>query len=151
MNISSLVKTILWKFDQNFHGIPINNPTFQSPGIHGSGTCLYLNGSAQQSVTIVSPPFLNMSYTSFTISMWLNINSYNNGSTLVDSDNVIFAQNDQLTSFRSLHLILRRGKPYFGFYDSDAASPSTLQIHRWTHVRLDLSYSVFICSFVRFS
>ena len=132
----------MWKFDDNFldsygnfNGIPINSPTFQSPGIDGGGTCLYLNSVAQQSVTISSPPFLDMSGTSFTVSVWINANSFNNGSGYVNCDNSIFAQHDQGAAYRSLHFVLRRGQPHFGVFSADTTSFTTLRLNRWFHVR----------------
>src|SRR5690242_6806296 len=65
---------ILWKFDNNlddyynnYPGVGHNGPTYKSPGINGYGTCLYPNSSVNQSLTIYSPPFLNMAYTSFSL------------------------------------------------------------------------------------
>ena len=58
---------VMWKFDRNFldacgifNGVPTTYPNFVSPGIDGDGTCFYLNARARQSVTVRSPPFLNM-------------------------------------------------------------------------------------------
>ena len=134
----------MWKFDENlvdacgvFDGVATNNPTFLSPGIDGGGTCLYLNASTLQSVTVPSPPFLNMVNKSFTVSVWINPRSWNTGSSLNNSDNVIFAQNDQTASYRSLQLALRRGSPRIGFFGADLAGSATVQVGRWTHVRTD--------------
>ena len=142
----------MWKFEENFldaygnfHGVPTNNPTFLSPGIDGGGTCLYLNGSARQSVTVLSPAFLQILNISFTITVWIRANSWRNGAFLVDSDNVIFAQHDQLAMSRSFHLILRNGLPYGGFYDADVSAVSTVQTNRWTHVSGGSSLSFSSC------
>jgi hypothetical protein len=145
----------MWKFDNSFldsygifNGVPINGPTFQSPGIDGGGTCLYLNSVDQQFVTINSPPFLDMSWTSLTISVWINANSFNNGSDYVNCDNSILAQHDQAEAYRSLHFVLRRGRPHFGVFSADTTSLTTLRLNRWFHVRTKRFLFLFVIHFV---
>lgn len=133
---------ILWTFDNNlddfygnFPGVGINGPTYKSPGINGYGSCLYLNSSASQSVTILSPPFLNMAYTSFSLSAWVNANSLKNGSLGCCSDNAIFGQFDQNSQDLSLHTIVRDRYTYFGFYGDDTSGNTILESDVWYNVR----------------
>ena len=145
--IGILAVRILWKFDNdtadfygNFPRTPINNPLYKTPGIDGYGTCLYLNGSANQSVLVPTPPFLNMAYTSFSLSAWVNANSLKTvcASTPGCCDNAIFGQFNQNSYRRSLHIIVRDRRIYFGFYADDTQGNQTLQDNTWYHVRTSL-------------
>ena len=120
-----LAVRILWTFDNdllefygNFPGTPINNPSYRFPGINGYGSCLYLNRTLNQSVTIATPPFLNMAFTSFSLSAWVNADSFQTG-WWGCLDNAIFGQFDQNTPSRSLHIIVRNQRIYLGFYLDD--------------------------------
>ncbi|CAF4509107.1 unnamed protein product, partial [Rotaria socialis] len=90
---------ILWAFDNNlddlynnFPGVGSNGPTYSSPGITGYGTCLYLTAASSQSVTVLTPPFLNMALTSFSLLAWVKATSLHNTATGPYSDNAIFGQ-----------------------------------------------------------
>lgn len=89
---------------------------FVFPGIHGYGTCRYLNRSQSQSVTISSPRFLNVAYTSFSLVAWVKAASLTNRYL---EDNAIFGQFDQNVQDRSLHIIVRTQVIYLGFYSDD--------------------------------
>ena len=120
-----LAARIFWSFDNtlqdlynNFDGIGTNGPIYHSPGYNGAGSCLWLNQSVNQSVTINSPPFLNMAFTSFTLEVWMYANTlYNNNP---HSDNAIFGQFQQNVQDKSLHIIVRNRRIYLGFYNDDA-------------------------------
>ena len=133
---------ILWAFDNNlqdlynnYPGVGINGPTYNSPGITGYGTCLYLNASASQSVTIYSPPFLNMAQTSFSLLVWAKAASFHN--SLINgtyTDNAIFGQFESNTLDHSLHIIVRNQKIYLGFFSDDISGTITLYPGNWYHV-----------------
>ena len=140
--IGDLAVRILWKFDNNlqdyygnFPGTPVNNPSYRSPGIDGHGSCVYLNGSANQSVIVPTPPFLNMAFTSFSLSAWVRPNTLRSGCTGVCCDNAVFGQANQNTLRRSLHIIVRDRIMYFGFYRNDTEGIQPLQPNAWFHVR----------------
>ncbi len=101
----------------NFNGFGNNTPTYQSPGYNGGGSSIYLNRSARQAVTVFTPPFLNMAYTSFTFEAWMYAQSLCNNITC--TDNALFGQYDQNTQDHSLHIIVRNRRIYFGFYGDD--------------------------------
>lgn len=140
---------ILWTFDNdledfygNFPGVSVNSPSYKHPGINGYGSCIYLNASAQQSVTVFTPPFLNMAYTSFSLSAWVKANSFRSGCGICcQGDNAIFGQHDQQTADRSLHIIVRTQSIYMGFYADDVQGSLVLQPHVWYHVREDRTLS----------
>jgi hypothetical protein len=120
-----LAVRIFWSFDNtlqdlynNFNGVPSNGPTFVSPGYNGAGSCLWLNRSMSQSVTITTPPFLNMAYTSFTLEAWMYAQTlcYNTPCT----DNALFGQFQQNIQDHSLHIIVRNQAIYLGFFGDDA-------------------------------
>ena len=131
---------ILWRFDNdladfysNFPGVAIGNSVYKPNGINGYGSCLYLNASLRQSVTIYEPPFLNMAYTSFSLVAWVKPNTFRTASN-PNGDNAIFGQFEQNTKDRSLHIIVRRQKIYLGFYSDDAEGSITLYANNWYHV-----------------
>ena len=144
-----LAVRILWTFDNNpldfygnFPGTPVNNPAYQTPGINGYGSCMYMNASANQSVTIPTPPFLNMADTSFSLSAWVIANSFRTVQVGYCRDNAIFGQFDQNTNDRSLHIIVRNRQIYFGFYNDDTQGNFTLDTNKWYHVRRRNSLSL---------
>ena len=125
-SIDFLDVRIFWNFDNtlqdlynNFNGYGLNNPNFSSPGYNGAGSCIQLIKSQNQSITISSPPFLNMANTSFTIQAWINPQSLCNGSGC--RDNALFGQYEQNTPDRSLHIIVRNRTIYLGFYNDDVS------------------------------
>ena len=143
----SLAVRIFWSFDNtlqdlynNFNGVGTNNPTYLSPGYNGAGTCIWLNKTLNQSVTILSPPFLNMAYTSFTLQAWMNANTLCNGTGC--TDNAPFGQFQQNILDHSLHIIVRRQNIYLGFFSDDAVGNMVSEskpIHRLNYYRKSLS------------
>jgi hypothetical protein len=119
----------------NYPGVGINNPTFVNPGITGYGACLYLNASASQSMTVYSPPFLNMAQTSFSLLAWVKATSFHNEFISgTYTDNAIFGQNQANTLDRSLHIIVRNQVIYLGFWSDDIQGNKTLYPGNWYHV-----------------
>ncbi len=117
---------IFWSFDStlqdlynNFNGIGTTGITYQSPGYNGAGSCLWLTRSLNQSVTITTPPFLNMAYTSFTLEVWIYAQTLCNNITC--TDNAIFGQFQQNTQDQSLHIIVRNQRIYLGFFADDVS------------------------------
>ncbi|CAF4212506.1 unnamed protein product [Adineta steineri] len=113
-----------WAFDgtlqdlyNNFNGIGRNRTTYLSPGYNGAGSCLWLNRSMNQSVVMNNPPFLNMSYTSLTLEVWIYARTLCNSNPY--TDNSIFGQLDQGTQDRTLHVIIRNQRIYLGFLLDD--------------------------------
>jgi hypothetical protein len=118
-----LAVRIFWGFDNslqdlynNFNGVGTNGPTYTAPGYNGAGTCLSLSQSSYQSVTIATP-FLNMAYTSFTLEVWVYANTLRNSNPY--TDNAIFGQFQQNTTDKSLYIIIRNQRAYFGFCSDD--------------------------------
>lgn len=116
---------IFWGFDGNledlyshFNGIGSNSPSYVSPGYNGAGSCVWLNRSLSQFVTISSPPFLNMTNTSFTFETWIYAQSFCNVSPCID--NALLGQFQGAIVDRALHLNVRNQRTYFGFYSDDA-------------------------------
>ncbi|CAF4046768.1 unnamed protein product, partial [Rotaria magnacalcarata] len=139
---------ILWAFDNNlddlynnFQGVGSNGPTYRSPGITGYGTCLYLNGTSSQSVTILTPPFLNMALTSFSLFAWVKATSLHNFVSDWQSDNVIFSQCQQTVQDECLHFIVRNQYLYLGFYWDDISGVTLLSTNTWYHIGYVYDYS----------
>lgn len=124
---------IFWSFDNtlqdlynNFNGIGSNGPTYSSPGYNGAGTCLLLTQSSSQSASITSP-FLNMSYTSFTLEVWAYPNSLYNSNPYID--NAIFGQYCQAIVDQNLHIVIRNQRIYLGFFSDDLSGSQVIVIH----------------------
>ena len=113
----------------------INNPSYSSSGINGYGSCLYLNASASQSVTIYSPPFLNMAQTSFSLVVWAFATTYN-GANTTWFDSAVFGQFENNTLDRSLHIAVRNQRIYLGFFADDISGNQILLPGVWYHVRI---------------
>jgi len=131
----------LWAFDNNlqdlynnYPGVGINGPTYSSPGINGYGTCLYLTAASSQSVTVYSPPFLNMAQTSFSLLAWVKAASFHNTNSGSYSDNAIFGQYQSATQDHSLHIIVRNQVIYLGFFNDDLSGNRILYPGNWYHV-----------------
>jgi len=139
---SRLAVRILWTFDnnlndfyENYPGNGINSPTYSSPGINGYGSCLYLNAANKQSITVNSPPFLNMAYTSFSWNGWIKPTTLHN-SIATGFDSALFGQFHQNTIDYSFYITIREQKPYFGFYLDDIQGTTILSVGKWYHVCL---------------
>ena len=139
---SHLAVRILWTFDnnlndfyENYPGNGTNSPTYSSPGINGYGSCLYLNAANKQSITVNSPPFLNMAYTSFSWNGWIKPTTLHN-SIATGFDSALFGQFHQNTIDYSFYITIREQKPYFGFYLDDIQGTTILSVGKWYHVCL---------------
>ena len=132
--------TIYWSFDGSpngaagiYNGTLIGGATYSNTTYFGSGSCLQLSSSVTQSMT-VSSPFLNLSYTSFTVEAWIC-------PTTLIGDNTIFSQ-CQCTSCRDqcLYLIIRNGRLYMDFMLDDLVGSSPLTANTWYHVAYVYNY-----------
>ena len=151
---SHLAIRIFWSFDNNlldlynnFPGVAVNGPTYTSPGINGYGACLYLNASASQSMTVYSPPFLNMAYTSFTLFAWVKATTFHNTATGPYSDNAIFGQFQENIQDHSLHIIVRNQYIYLGFFSDDISGTIFLRPGSWYHVCTFCLYVALLLSY----
>jgi hypothetical protein len=116
---------VFWGFDNTlddlhnqFHGIGINGPTFNSPGANGADSCLRLTSASQQSITMNRSQFLNLTYRSFSFELWMYANSLkaiNSG-----QDDGLIGQMEVNAADKSLHMVIRDRKTFFGFYSDDA-------------------------------
>lgn len=75
-----------------------------------------------------------MAQTSFSLVAWVFATSFNNLATGSYSDNAIFGQFDNNTLDRSLQIIVRNQKIYFGFFSDDIQGNLTLVPGVWYHV-----------------
>ena len=137
----SLAIRIFWTFDgnlndlyNNYPGVGINSPSYVSPGITGYGACLYLNSNSAQSATIASPPFLNMAYTSFSLTAWVFANTLSVANATFQGDNAVFGQHHNYTQGHSLHIIVRNQRIYLGFFADDIQGNFVLSPNVWYHV-----------------
>ena len=100
----------------------------------GNGRALNLVSSLSQSF-LIATPFLNLSYTSFTIEAWLY------STTSYTGDNSIFSQCQCVTcANQCLHFLVRGGRLYAGFILNDVTGSTTLTSNLWYHVAFVYNY-----------
>jgi hypothetical protein len=139
--IASTVNTAYWGFDNNandmygvYNGVPLSGATYSNTTYFGYGFNLQLNASINQSI-VVSSPFFNLSYTSFTVEAWIYV-------ITPTGDNAIFAQ-CQCTSCQDqcLYLLIRNYKMYMGFMLDDLVAATSITANTWYHVAYVYNYS----------
>ncbi len=73
---------------------------------------------------------LGLAQSSFSVLVWVNIVRHNPNN---QGDNAILGSS-RGSRFRCLHLIIREGRPYMGFYENDISSSQHLNIGKWYHL-----------------
>jgi hypothetical protein len=100
----------------------------------GNGRALNLVSSSSQTF-LVSNPFLNLTYTSFTIEAWIY------STTSYTGDNTIFGQCQCSTcANQCLLFIIRGNRLYAGFTLNDVAGSTTLTTNLWYHIAFVYDY-----------
>lgn len=95
-----------------------NAPGYASLGYNGAGSCLWLDRSLSQSVTVSFQPYVSLINMSFTFEVWIYPQTLCDGITCID--NGIIGQNDNRTKDQLLHLVVRSERAYLGFFADDA-------------------------------
>ncbi|CAF1263237.1 unnamed protein product [Adineta ricciae] len=133
------VPTSLWRFDNttldslsNLNGVGVNSPAFKVPGINGRAA-LSLTRSQNQYVTIST--YQNFTYTSFTIEMWIYINSLSGGNTFG-----LFSQRENATTNHLLISFIWNNHLALSFYSNDVIGSTTLSLYAWYHATLVYDY-----------
>ena len=100
----------------------------------GNGRALSLTSSSNQSF-LVSTPFLNLAYTSFTIEAWIY------STTGYATDYGVFGQCQCPTCVNQcLYFIVRANRLYISFTINDLAGSLTLRTSTWYHVAFVYNY-----------
>ncbi|MDD4027401.1 MAG: LamG domain-containing protein, partial [Candidatus Shapirobacteria bacterium] len=73
-------------------------------------------------------PYINLTDT-FTVSLWIKGNNFN-----PTTDDGILSECESSTTGKCMHLVIRAGKPYLGFYGNDLPSNTTLETNKWYHL-----------------
>ncbi|CAF3677119.1 unnamed protein product [Rotaria sp. Silwood1] len=121
-----------------YNGLLVNNPLFTASGSNslpyvGHGQALNFTSASSQSF-IVSSPFFNLSYTSFTIEAWIYY------STSV-SDRGIFGQCQCSTcSNQCLYLIIRNNRLYVDFTSNYLSGSTAISTSYWYHIAFVYNY-----------
>ncbi|CAF1381877.1 unnamed protein product [Didymodactylos carnosus] len=146
--VTTVVTSAYWSFDNTtndlygvYNGVLVNGATYYtSPGNNyqatpftGNGQSLALASSLNQSV-LISSPFFNLSYTSFTLEAWIY-------ATTLSGDNDIFGQCQNILSTNGcLYLIIRSARLYMGFSPNYLTGSTILTINTWYHVAYVYNY-----------
>jgi hypothetical protein len=116
-----------------FNGVSVNYTTYTTPGINGYGSALSVNQTNGQYVNV--PTYRNLSYTSFTVELWLYWTNLSN------ADYGFFGQYYAQAPDQSLHLIIRNYALYMGFWNDDLAASTVLKTNNWYHAAFVYDYS----------
>jgi hypothetical protein len=81
-------------------------------------------------ITLGTASQLCLSEHSFTVLVWVKIVRHN---IVHQGDNAILGSNNCEPN-RCLHLVVRNGYPYFGFYTNDLGCNVFLQVETWYHL-----------------
>ncbi|CAF4118355.1 unnamed protein product, partial [Rotaria sordida] len=143
--VSSRNVSAYWTFDgtiADFYGVYggqlINSAGYTSSGSTtqpyvGHGRALSLTSSSTQSF-LVSTPFFDLSYTSFTIEAWIY-------STLLTGDHGIFGQCQCATcENQCFYLIIRNSRLYIDFTSNYLSGSTTLSNGTWYHIAFVYNY-----------
>ncbi|CAF0989749.1 unnamed protein product [Rotaria sordida] len=139
--IAPTIITAYWSFDNDvddlygtYNGALVNSASFSNTTYFDYGFNLALNDSVNQSV-IITNPFFNLSYTSFTVEAWIY------GYTLT-GDQPIFSQcSCNSCQDQCLYLIIRNHKIYMSFLLDDVIGSTSLSINTWYHIAYVYDYS----------
>jgi fibronectin-binding autotransporter adhesin len=107
------------------NGTLVGGPTLNAASQNAQlGTAIQFNGSSQYITTAAANTMgLNGSFTAMA---WVNANN-------LSGDRTIFGT-DAASANTGLHLIIRGGKPHFGFYSNDTGGNATLSTGTWYHL-----------------
>lgn len=85
---------------------------------------------ASQGIPIGTANELSIANHSFSVLVWINLDQHN----LIDQgDNTIIGSRHGIPH-QCIHLIVRNGHPYMGFYCNDTESPEIIPIKQWHHL-----------------
>ncbi|CAF1596687.1 unnamed protein product [Rotaria sp. Silwood1] len=134
-----------WSFDSTtadsngvYNGLLVNNPLFTASGSNslpyvGHGQALNFTSASSQSF-VVSSPFFNLSYTSFTIEAWIYY-------ATTTSDRGIFGQCQCSTcSNQCLYLIMRNNRLYVDFTSNYLSGSTAISTSYWYHIAFVYNY-----------
>lgn len=113
----------------NHHGTVQGGATFAA-GPAGFGNALVVD--LGRYVSLPSPATLSLSNHDFTVTAWVNSTAFS-GLGGYGGDWAVLG-GAGATSFNGLHLVLRGGQPYMGFFGNDLGSGNTLSLNTWYHV-----------------
>lgn len=129
--------SILYTFDNTpndyygtYHAVPVNSPTYVSPGYNGRGYAIQLRRASSQYLTIAT--YMNFYRKSLTVEAWVypltiyTANPYD--------DTIIYGQTNASAYSLYMWMMLRNGKNYGAFFANDVWGPTVLQANRWQHM-----------------
>lgn len=136
--------SVLYTFDNtpndyfgNYNAVPINSPTYVSPGYNGRGYAIQLRRVSSQYLTIAN--YLNFYHRSLTVEAWVypftiyTANPYD--------DTVIYGQTYNISRGLYMCMLLRNGKNYGTFYSDDIMGSTMFQAYRWQHMAFTYDYN----------
>ncbi|CAF1401249.1 unnamed protein product [Adineta steineri] len=115
------------------NGEGVNSPTYEAPGIPGTGYALKLIRDSHRYITI--PTFKSFVNTSFTVEMWIYPTTLNDGNYYG-----LFTQYDTESPGRSLQMMIRGLQLTLDFYADGVTGTTSLTTYTWYHVAFVYDY-----------
>ncbi|CAF4185956.1 unnamed protein product, partial [Adineta steineri] len=116
------------------NGTGVNSPTYETPGITGTGYTLKLIRESRQYITI--PTYKSFVNTSFTVEMWI----YPTNRIYDYYSFGLFTQYDTESPGRSLQMMIQRLKLTLDFYADGVTGKSSLTPKNWYHAAFVYDY-----------
>lgn len=139
----SIVTRAYWSFDENFNNayslyssIPINNPTLCSSGIAGGRPALCVDFSQSQYVLANSTDTIDLSWSSFTVELWIYPYSFSNS-----NDRGIIGQCEDGVLNKCLLITIRGSVLRMTLYYYFCEATLSLSVYKWYHIALVYDYS----------
>lgn len=121
-----------YNFENGMHDQSMNNFHGKDEGVEYRkdsirGIVGWFNGKSH--VVLPKAEDLKLRDHDFTVSAWIKIDRYERGKT----DYCILGTTGGSYQ-QSIHLVIREGRPYFGFYSNDLQGKSRIEAGRWYHI-----------------
>lgn len=120
-----------WSFDGHFNE-SINNYNGYSVGNLPAFDTGYFGQAAlfnSSNLETVYAPFRSLNHTSFTVELWIKPTGFPNS-----VDHSLIGLCSASSTSRCLHMNIRNGKLYLGFFSNDLAASTHVSINTWSHV-----------------
>ena len=121
-----------YNFENGMHDQSMNNFNGKDEGVEYRkdsirGIVGWFNGKSH--VVLPRAEDLKLRDHDFTVSAWVKIDRYERGK----NDYCILGTTGGSYQ-QSIHLVIREGRPYFGFYSNDLQGKSRIEAGRWYHI-----------------
>jgi hypothetical protein len=137
-------ESVIYTFDNtpndyygNYNAVPVNNPTYVSPGYNGRGYAIQILAASSQCLTIAN--YMNFYRRSLTVEAWIYPLAVYTGNPYVDM--IVYAQTYAGAQGYYMWMMLRNGSNYGAFFADDVWGPTLFIANRWQHIAFTYNYA----------